>query len=174
MRDPCRTLFRIGFALIGTALPATAQQGLVFPPVPGPFLVAPMMPVAPVAPPPQVQMAQPLPSFAPPMGALRMPYWMQPGVPGAGAQTAPVATGAAPATIDTSSAEATSGYGQATAPGAFPGYGATIPWAGQPQAPAGGAPQGWAFGTQPGWAATPYTPGPGWGGWAQPAPGRGN
>jgi len=167
-------IFCIGCAMIGATFPAAAQQGQVFPPVPGPFLVAPTIPVAPVATPPQAPGALPLPSFAAPMAAMRMPYWMQPGAPVAGAQAAPAAIGSAAATPGMATAEVTSGYGQAPAPGAFPGYGATIPWTGQPQAPIGASPQGWGYGTQPGWAAAPYTPNPGWGGWAQPAPGAGN
>lgn len=167
MRDSRHLMFWIGCTMIGAALPAMAQQGQAYPPVPGPFLVAPMMPVSPVA-------ALPLPGFAPPMGAMRMPYWMQPGAPGAGAQIAPVATGPAADTPNTRAADVTSGYGQAPAPGAFPGYGATIPWTGQPQAPTGASPQALGYGAQPGGAAAPYTPNPGWGGWAQPAPGAGN
>jgi hypothetical protein len=215
MTDPRHRLIALATALLTLAAPAAGQGTQVFPPVPGPFYVEPMMPEPPVdiaaggqpgatgSTFPGAAMAAPGPLFAPPANAMRLPYWMQPGQAGQGPQTAgsgvnaPQAAGAgavagAGARVGAAGGArvggsagagggntANVGYGQATAPGAFPGYGATMPWAG-PAQPGGGAgpgygaaPQGYGYGAQPGWAAQPYMPAPGWGGWAG-APGGGN
>lgn len=206
MSDLRRIRCLLAFVGIAAAVPALGQDGRVYPPVPGPFLVAPVFPQMPAAPtgpvgpsaglaPPAMAapgMAAPTPSFAPPVNAMRMPYWMQPqpGVP-----AAPRTPDAAPETRSAAQAGEAQGrtvpapaagpggtYGQATAPGAFPGYAAPFPGAGQsPQAPNMAAPQGygaqqpgWGYTAPPGWVQQPYMPGPGWGGWTPVAPGTGN
>jgi hypothetical protein len=165
---------------LGLAAPAAGQGQAVFPPVPGPFVALPVMP-GPVPVPPVAMAPAPIrPLFQPPVNAIRVPYWMQQAP--AGQMPPPTAAAPAPSAADdsTGATTATTGYGQATAPGTFPEIGSQAPAPGYAapgvaQGFGGGgavAPQGWGYGAPPGWAPTPYAPQPGWGGWAQPAPGN--
>lgn len=210
-------MIAFGCTVVGFGTAAPAQQGPTYPSVPGPFIVAapawmapgamPNAPAAMPAPgatpgsvPPQQRL-----NFAPPANAMRVPYWMQPdqsqgraqgqteGQPqGGAAQTAPVA--AAPGYVGATGPGAAaparpsaSGYGQAWAPGTFPSYGATIPWAGPAAGPTAGpgagagpvtpGPQGqpgYGAPPPPGWGWAPYAPGPGWSAPVNPAYGGGN
>lgn len=189
MSKPFLGLCVLACAALAWTAPVRAQGTQIYPPVPGPFLVAPMRPAAPVAP-AETLRAGPIPGpetiFAPPANAMRLPYWMQPGAAPqmpepqtdrVVAAPAPPAEPAAPV----GGQPGMMGYGQALAPGAFPSYAAQPPWAGQAPgariaAPQdyGQAPQGYGYGMPPGWAAQPYAPGPGWGGWSQPTAGAGN
>ena len=181
-------MIAFGCATLGLNAPVLAQG---FPPVPGPFLVAPAWAsggYAPQAAPmpntgQPVQPAQPQsrPAFAPPANAMRVPYWMQrDNQPPQTAPTVGVGQTAPNSYPPATTGEAPTGYGQAGAPGTFPGYGATIPWGGAGQGGAGQVPPGvatnqpqagWA---PPGWARAPYAPGSGWGGWTMPSTGSGN
>ncbi|HHS94857.1 MAG TPA: hypothetical protein ENK63_05940 [Rhodobacterales bacterium] len=187
----------LGCAVVGFGTAAPAQQGPTYPTVPGPFIVAAPAWMAPGAR-PNAQAAMPAPgataapmpqqprlTFARPANAMRVPYWMQPdqsrGQPqGGSAQTAPVA--AAPGYVGSGGSGAAapaappaSGYGQARAPGTFPGYAATIPWAGPTAGVTGPQGQpGYGAPTPPGWGWAPFAPGPGWRAPANPAFGGGN
>lgn len=182
MRDPHRLVLALACVAAVTAAPAPAQQGQLFPPVPGPFLIAPALPPMPEAPMAAHPAAGPALVFAPPANAMRLPYWMQPdrpGQPGAAPEIAEAPAVTAPdQDARTQQTSVDPGYGRATAPGAFPGYAAPMPWVAAPQPSAGigpgyGAPAaGWGYATPPGWAVQPYAPAPGWTGWVPPGAGN--
>lgn len=181
----------------GPAYPSVPGPFIVAAPAwmaPGQIPTAPAAMPAPGATPAPVPPQQRL-TFAPPANAMRVPYWMQPdqsqGQPQSGAvQTAPVGSAQGSAqgyagaggqagpggvtAVPAATPPGQTGYGQAWAPGTFPSYGATIPWA----APGAGAgPQGqpgYGAPPPPGWARTPFAPGPGWSAPANPAYGGGN
>lgn len=174
---------------------AIGQSGQVFPPVPGPYFLAPTMaqpaplqaPTAaapgdvaqnqPVFPTPGAlgMPSPPQPNFAGPVGAMRVPYWMQqtraPQAPTATAEAAPrteTAVQVEGAGTAATSQPTAQHFGQAGTPGTFPGYMAPVR---QWQAPQGQGNNGWGNAPAPGWGyaqqapawGTPYVPQAGWG-----------